>query len=77
KDKINFIEESPYCDLVNGRKHELIRDSLLRACTHHARYILTSSRFVIFPTIFSFKRVANRLFNGFVIQGAGEVLFKT
>ena len=76
KDKINLIEESLYCDLVNGKKNELIRDSLLHSCTNHARYILTSSRFVIFPTKFSFKRVANRLFNGFVIQGAGEVLFK-
>lgn len=77
KGKINLLEESLYCDLVNGKKNELIRDSLLYHCTSHARYILTSSRFVIFPTKFSYKRVANRLFSGFVIQGAGEVFLKS
>ncbi|MFY4765224.1 hypothetical protein ACOTWG_11050, partial [Aliarcobacter butzleri] len=28
KDKINLIEESLYCDLVNGKKNEHIRVSL-------------------------------------------------
>ena len=59
-DRICLLHEDLKCDLIQGK-------------TTESRYIITSSKFIIFPKKFSFKRVANRIFTDFVIQGAGEI----
>lgn len=75
EDKICFLEENLQCDLIQGQTNELIRKNLLDAFTE-SRYIITSTKFIIFPNKFGFKRVANRIFSGYVIQGAGKVVFE-
>lgn len=47
-----------------------------RCLTNKSKYILTSSRFIIFPNQLSHKHVANTMFTDFIIQGAGEVTFQ-
>ena len=74
-EKICLLHEDLNCDLINGRTNEEIKNRLLENFKIESRYIITSSRFIIFPKKFSFRRVANRLFTDFVIQGAGEISF--
>lgn len=40
-----------------------------------SKYIVTSSRFIIFQEELTHKEIANSLFTDFIIQGAGEVKF--
>lgn len=65
-----------YCDLEQKKDRE-IEYFPLESSFQNVRYILTSSRFIIFSNKISYKKVANRLFMGFIIQGAGEVSFKS
>jgi hypothetical protein len=74
-ERICLLHEDLNCDLINGRTNEEIKNRLLENFKIESRYIITSSRFIIFPKKFSFRRVANRLFTDFVIQGAGEISF--
>ncbi|MFA7069473.1 MAG: hypothetical protein WC144_01365, partial [Sulfurimonas sp.] len=74
-DKFTLLHEDLKCDLINGKTDELIKQTLVDELMGGAKYILTSSKYVIFPKKFSFKRVASRVFEGYVIQGAGEVEF--
>lgn len=73
--KVCLLEENLQCDLIQGKTNDLLRNELLDAFTE-SRYIITSSKFIIFPKKFGFKRVANRIFTDFVIQGAGTVIFE-
>lgn len=43
---------------------------------NHAEYVLTFSRFVIFPAEYSHKNISDHLFYDFVIKGAGNVVFE-
>lgn len=72
-DRICLLHEDLKCDLIQGKTTEDLRDKLLGSFVTESRYIITSSKFIIFPNKFSFKRVANRIFTDFVIQGAGEI----
>lgn len=72
-DRICLLHEDLKCDLIQGKTTEALRDKLLGSFVTESRYIITSSKFIIFPKKFSFKRVANRIFTDFVIQGAGEI----
>lgn len=72
-DRICLLHEDLKCDLIQGKTTEDLRDKLLGSFVTESRYIITSSKFIIFPKKFSFKRVANRIFTDFVIQGAGEI----
>lgn len=74
-DRICLLHEDLKCDLVSGKTNEDIKNRLLEIFKTESRYIMTSSKFVIFPKKFSFKRVANRLFSDYIIQSAGEVIF--
>ena len=74
--KLDLIPEGAYCDLEQKKDRE-IEYFPLESSFQNVRYILTSSRFIIFSNKISYKKVANRLFMGFIIQGAGEVSFKT
>lgn len=74
--KLDLIPEGVYCDLEQKKDRE-IEYFPLESSFQNVRYILTSSRFIIFSNKISYKKVANRLFMGFIIQGAGEVSFKT
>ncbi|MBK6303606.1 MAG: hypothetical protein IPF43_06965 [Arcobacter sp.] len=73
EDRICLLHEDLKCDLIQGKTTEALRDKLLGSFVTESRYIITSSKFIIFPKKFSFKRVANRIFTDFVIQGAGEI----
>ena len=73
EDRICLLHEYLKCDLIQGKTTEALRDKLLGSFVTESRYIITSSKFIIFPKKFSFKRVANRIFTDFVIQGAGEI----
>ena len=73
EDRICLLHEDLKCDLIQGKTTEALRDKLLGSFVTESRYIITSSKFIIFPKKFSFKRVANRIFIDFVIQGAGEI----
>lgn len=73
EDRICFLHKDLKCDLINGKTDEEKRVALLDSFMQESRYIVTSSKFIIFPKNFTFKRVANRLFTDFVIQGAGEI----
>ena len=73
EDRICLLHEDLKCDLIQGKTTEALRDKLLRSFVTESRYIMTFSKFIIFPKKFSFKRVANRIFTDFVIQGAGEI----
>ncbi len=75
EDRVCLLHEDLKCDLVAGKTNEDIKNRLLENFKQESRYIMTSSKFIIFPKKFSFKRVANRLFTGYVIQSAGEVRF--
>ena len=72
-DRICLLHEDLKCDLIQGKTTEALREKLLESFVINSRYIITSSKFIIFPKKFSFKRVANRIFTDFVIQGAGEI----
>lgn len=74
--KLDLIPEGAYCDLEQ-KKDRKIEYFSPESAFQNLRYILTSSRFIIFSSKISYKKVANRLFMGFVIQGAGKVSFKT
>jgi len=76
EDRVCMLEEDLQCDLIQGKTNALIRENLLEMFALESRYIITSTKFIIFPRKFSFKRVANRLFTDYVIQGAGEVVFQ-
>ncbi|RBQ28307.1 hypothetical protein ACNSOS_02635 [Aliarcobacter vitoriensis] len=76
EDRVCLLEEDLKCDLIQGKTDALIRNKLLSSFAVESRYIITSTKFIIFPRKFSFKRVANRLFTDYVIQGAGEVTFE-
>ena len=73
EDRICLLHEDLKCDLIQGKTTEALREKLLESFVTESRYIITSSKFIIFPKKFSFKRVANRIFTDFVIQGAGEI----
>ena len=73
EDRICLLHEDLKCDLIQGKTTEALRDKLLGSFVTESSYIITSSKFIIFPKKFSFKRVANRIFTDFVIQGAGEI----
>lgn len=49
---------------------------LLLCQENHAEYVLTFTRFVIFPVQFSHKDISDHLFYDFVIKGAGNVVFE-
>lgn len=49
---------------------------LLLCEENHSEYVLTFSRFVIFPKQFSHKDIADHLFYDFIIKGAGNVVFE-
>ncbi len=74
--RFTLLHEELKCDLINGKTNEQIKQELVQELMSGAKYILTSSKFVIFPKKFSHKRVANRLFLDFIIQGAGEITFE-
>lgn len=76
EDKICLLHEDLKCDLINGKTDEAIKQKLLEIFKTDSRYIVTSTKFIIFPKKFGFKRVANRIFRDFIIQGAGEILFE-
>ncbi|QKF59607.1 hypothetical protein ACN2EN_07760 [Aliarcobacter lanthieri] len=76
EDRICLLEDDLKCDLIQGRTDALIRNKLLDSFVVESRYIITSTKFIIFPKKFAFKRVANRIFTDYVIQGAGEVTFE-
>ena len=75
--KLDLIPEGAYCDLEQKKDREVVEYFSLESSFQNVRYILTSSRFIIFSNKISYKKVANRLFMGFIIQGAGEVSFKS
>lgn len=75
-DRICLLHEDLKCDLIQGKTTEALREKLLESFVINSRYIITSSKFIIFPKKFSFKRVANRIFTDFVIQGAGEIILE-
>jgi len=75
KSSICLLHEDLECDLITGKTTQEIRDKLLENLKEGARYILSTSKFIIFPKKFGFKRVANRLFTDYIIQGAGEISF--
>ena len=60
EDRICLLHEDLKCDLIQGKTTEALRDKLLGSFVTESRYIITSSKFIIFPKKFSFKRVANR-----------------
>ena len=72
-DRICLLHEDLKCDLIQGKTTEALRNKLLDSFVTESRYIITSSKFIIFPKKFSFKRVANRIFTDYIIQGAGEI----
>ncbi len=72
-DRVCLLHEDLKCDLIQGKTTEALRDKLLESFAKESRYIITSSKFIIFPKKFSFKRVANRIFTDYIIQGAGEI----
>lgn len=75
ENRICLLHEDLKCDLIIGKTNEEIKNKLLEIFEKESRYIMTSSRFVIFPKKFSFKRVANRIFSDYIMQSAGEVTF--
>ncbi|OCL85421.1 hypothetical protein [Arcobacter porcinus] len=75
-DKICLLHEDLKCDLIQGKTNELKREALLDIFMQESKYIITSSKFIIFPKKFTYKRVAQRLFRDYIIQGAGEVIFE-
>ena len=75
-DKICLLHEDLKCDLIQGKTYELKREALLDIFMQESKYIITSSKFIIFPKKFTYKRVAQRLFRDYIIQGAGEVIFE-
>lgn len=76
ENRICLLHEDLKCDLIQGKTNELQREALLDSFMKESKYIITSSKFIIFPKKFTYKRVANRLFIDYVIQGAGEVVFE-
>ena len=49
---------------------------LLLCEANHAEYVLTFSRFIIFPSELSHKDISDHLFYDYVIKGAGHVVFE-
>ena len=75
-DKICLLHEDLKCDLIQGKTDELKKEALLNSFMKESKYIVTSSKFIIFPKKFTYKRVVQRLFRDYIIQGAGEVVFE-
>ena len=75
EDRICLLHEDLKCDLIAGKTKKKKKNRLLEVFKTESRYIMTSSKFIIFPEKFSFKRVANRLFSDYIIQSAGKVTF--
>src|SRR5574344_2155072 len=73
--RICLLCDDLQCDLIQGKTNEEKRYSLLDSFATESRYIVTSSKFIIFPKKFGFARVANRIFTDYIIQGAGEITF--
>lgn len=76
ENRICLLHEDLKCDLLSGRNDEIVREKLLESFKCESKYIMTCSKFIIFPKKFTFKRVANRLFTDYIIQGAGEITFE-
>lgn len=75
EDRICLLPKDLKSDLIVGKTNEEIKKQLVEIFKTDSKYIMTSSRFIIFPKKFSFKRVANRIFSDYVIQSAGQVTF--
>lgn len=75
ENRVCLLQEDLQCDLIQGKTNEEKRYELLESFATESRYIVTSSKFIVFPKKFGFNRVANRIFTDYVIQGAGEVTF--
>lgn len=71
-----LFHEDLKCDLICGISDQKIRYKLLENLKQESKYIMTPTKFIIFPKKFTFKRVANRLFTDYIIQGAGKIVFE-
>ena len=52
-DKICLLYEDLKCDLIQGKTNELKREALLDIFMQESKYIITSSKFIIFPKKFT------------------------